>query len=114
MQRREIRILDIGTQVPIDLAYIYRRGVNGAWVPIAQADNQGRASVTVPDGTRLRFERVGFRPFEASIDEGPTFYLEGTADLDPVIIERERKGSAWPWIIGAAFLALLLSDRDRA
>lgn len=111
MRSRGIRVLDIATQAPVDLVYIFRRDATGTWRPIAQADADGRATVTVPDGTALRFERVGYQPQVESIERGPTFYLEGGTELAPVVVTRPAPtGGAW-WLLGAAVALLVLTDR---
>lgn len=111
MRSRGIKVLDIATQAPVDLVYIFRRDAAGTWRPIAQADADGRATVTVPDGTALRFERVGYQPQVESIERGPTFYLEGGTTLPEVVVTRPaRTGSGW-WLLGAALALLVLTDR---
>ncbi len=116
MPQRVIRILDIATQAPVDRAYIFRRGSDGRWIAIAQADERGEAVVTMPPGTALRFERVGYRPHEEAApaeQTGRVYMEESAAELPPVVVERKRpKFSGWLVVGGLVLLTVLLSDDE--
>lgn len=114
---RQGRIIDIATAQPLDLAYLFRVVEGSAPVPIAQADASGRFSVDLPANvsTKIRAERVGYRGYTFDVPPGNVpleIQLQSAADLDPVIVERERpKAKGSPWILlGLVALFLLMDD----